>query len=347
MMWNFQITDNWEDIWSVEYQNKWIQLLQKSENSHVFFHPSLIKAWVDTYRPIRDIVPIFIFGKSEINEVFFPLVLWKMNWKNAFIKTIVPAGYSDFDYHDPIFLHIPNSIEIDTFWDSINKILNKFNYDEFICDGMHDKFCNKNLSKVTNNNCPFLDLTSINNSTALLNFFSQSLRGDIRRQIRRLNELGNLNLYEYKTYDDAITTIDIFLNEHSKRWPNAYKAPSFHKNIILNGLNTTVHFSSLNIDNIPIAWHLGFEFCKTYYYYMPAGAENYSRFSPVKIHLYHLIKRAIDLNYLKYDHLRGDETYKQGWSNGIDNVHTYLKRNNNFISKMKLNIRDIRHLISH
>lgn len=346
-MWHLQITDNWHDIWGTGYQCKWTKLLLESENSHVFFHPKLVKAWTETYIQIRSIQPIFIWGTTENNKVFFPLILWKKNIKNAFLNVIVPVGYSDFDYHDPIFEHEPTKLEVDSFWETLDILLNTYNYDEIIFDGIHDKYSPANYTKKNKDVCPYLNLSNLHTDTELLYFLSSSLRGDIRRQIRRLNELGRLNIHEYVTNEDAFSTIDKFLFEHSKKWPYSYKAPSFHRNLISNGLGSIVHFSSLNIDNTPIAWHLGFEYKKTYYYYMPIGSEAYSHYSPVKIHLYYLITRAINLNYKNYDHLRGDETYKQGWSNGIGEIYQYGRCNTKIISKVKTHIITLKKILLH
>lgn len=113
--------------------------------------------------------------------------------------------------------------------------------------------------------------------------------------------------------------------------------------MLIEGLGGATHFSTLNIEDKPIAWHLGFEYAGIYYYYMPAGDHEYSKYSPTKIHLYYLIKRAIINGLYKYDHLRGEETYKQGWSNGVDLVNSLRLSSNGIGSKIKyiaINIKD-------
>jgi CelD/BcsL family acetyltransferase involved in cellulose biosynthesis len=348
MMWRFEICEDWDVIWSDAYQERWMQIMIISPNTHVFFHPSLVKAWVKTYLPLRNISPIFFFGKETEsgNEVFFPLILWKRNWRSAFLHSIVPVGYSDFDYHDPIFTKGTDSMKLDDFWQGIGSYLKAYHPDNIILDGVHTVTLPIQYKVISEEPCPYLDLSEISSEKDLMSFFQTSLRGDIRRQIRRLSELGDLIFKDYKSFEEAKETFSLFIKEHSLKWPNAYKAPHFHENLLKEGLGTTIHFSSLNIGATAIAWHLGFEYKGIYYYYMPAGNHEYAKFSPVKIHLYYLMKRAVENKFMKYDHLKGDETYKGGWSNGVDYVKTLYWNNSSVTSSTKLFInRSVRSLI--
>lgn len=177
--------------------------------------------------------------------------------------------------------------------------------------------------------CPFLYLANITSTEQLYATLPTKLRGDIRRQTRRLNEIGTLSLRYYDSFDEATKTFQQFMASHRQKWPKAYKAPNFHKNLLQEGLRTSlVSFSTLDINEKPVAWHLGFQYKERFYYYMPAGNPEYAKFSPVKVHLFHLIDTAIAKNTCVFDHLRGDETYKDGWSNGVKHLydyHTYSK----------------------
>lgn len=186
--------------------------------------------------------------------------------------------------------------------------------------------------------CPNLDILKLPEEEALMKFFKISLRGDLRRQIRRLTEeLGELALIEYTSFDEIPPeTFETFMHHQRLRWPNAYKAPYFHENLLKSGLKAEcVHFSVLMAGNTEVAWHLGFEWNGRYYYYMPAGNQKYLKFSPVKVHLFYLVKRAIDRNLEVFDHLRGEENYKQGWSDGHQYVNTLTIIADNPISKIK------------
>jgi CelD/BcsL family acetyltransferase involved in cellulose biosynthesis len=168
-------------------------------------------------------------------------------------------------------------------------------------------------------------------------FLGTKLRGDIRRQIRRLGEMGELRFVEYASVNDVPSGLfELFMEAHRLKWPHAYKAPHFHERLVAAcGLNGPIHFSAMMLDDTPIAWHMGFEWQGVYYYYMPAGNPDYLKQSPVKLHLYHLILRAIERGYTLYDHLRCDETYKSGWSDGLQYVNNKTIHSGSVPSKIK------------
>ncbi len=344
--WSFEILTDWDEIWGKVHLARWNEYFKCAFNQHVFFESSIVKAWTDTYRPIRDLTPIFIWAKdSKGNIAFLPLVLWQRNWKNAFIRSIVPIGYSDFDYHNPIFNENPQ--DINSFWKDLQDCISqRFKYDEFIIDGITDSYTDKSSSWHQQEICPWLSLKGINNEDDLYTFLPTKLRGDIRRQIRRLNDIGTLTYQIFQTYEDAIKTFDAFMTAHRKKWPNAYKATHFHERILKEGLLTKcVHFSSLNLNNTPIAWHLGFQHKGRYYYYMPAGNYDFAKYSPVKIHLFYLIKDAIHNKFEIFDHLRGNENYKNGWSNDYQHVHSLRFYDKSIVTNIKLLILKTRRMI--
>lgn len=347
-MWKFNIIKEWDNVWSEEHLHAWNELLSQSPTSHVFFHPIVAKIWVDTYMPLRNLTPIFVWGESTSgNRAFLPLVLWEKNWKGAFMHTIIPVGYSDYDYHDPLFVNSPDDDELVAYWDELTILLQSYRADEVLLSGFRDRCITSNNSWKQGEICPSLDLTKVNSEEALMTFFGTKLRGDIRRQIRRLGEMGTLRFVEYASVKDVPDGLfEQFMNAHRLKWPHAYKAPHFHERLVAAcSVDEPIHFSAMMLDDTPIAWHLGFEFQGIYYYYMPAGNPEYQKQSPVKIHLYHLILRAIEKGYTLYDHLRGDETYKSGWSDGFQYVNDKNIHSGSVPSKIKHSILNLKALI--
>ena len=316
----------------------WMDRLQTAEVSHVFFHPILMEAWLKTYELLRQNELIIIEATSKDGNVaLLPLVLWEKGWKHAFIRCIVPVGYSDYDYHDPIFMKKPSDKSLQSYWKGLLDFLRFFKVDEINLGGIRTSYVDNRQAWVKGEICPCLNLERIHSEKELMNFFSTKLRGDIRRQIRRLNEMGELKFREFSKEDEVPEELwHQFMVAHSKKWPNAYKAPGFHWNLLKQcSLNGPVHFSTLMLADTPIAWHLGFEFKGIYYYYMPAGNPEYLKQSPVKIHLYYLICRAIAKHYQMYDHLRGDETYKSGWSDNYTYVNSLIQQSNQISAMIK------------
>lgn len=306
---------------------------------HVFFHPSIIDAWVKTYTPLRNMRVFNVKAEKNNTVVYMPLVLWRKNWRNAFLRSIGPIGYSDYDYHDPIISGILPEEDIESYWSELFEYLRlHFCPDEIVIDGITDSFIGKDFTK--GEICPLLNLERMESEDDLMAFFKTSLRGDIRRQIRRLSELGELSYQEYKSWDDiSPETFSEFMNQHSARWPNAYKAPHFHENLLKLGLKAgTVHFSTLSVAGKEIAWHLGFSFDGRYYYYMPAGNQEYFKYSPTKVHLFYLVRRAVEMKCKIFDHLRGEENYKSGWSDQFQYVNTLKIDKNAFSTYMKREI---------
>lgn len=315
-MWNFKTIDSIDD-------SLWLDHLMKAEVSHVFYHPQLMKAWMDTYRPLRDLTPITIVAtNSDGNKALLPLVLWKHNWKQGWVRSIVPVGYSDYDYHDPLFMRKPSEAELETFWTELLCFLKPYKADEVALNDMRTEVTGGAGGWKEGDICPNKNLEGMATEEDLLAFFSTNQRGDIRRQMRRLGEMGELTMREYASADEVPEELwTQFMESHRRKWPNAYKAPGFHRRLLDScSADGPVHFSALMVGDTAVAWHLGFEFRGVYYYYMPCGNADYQRQSPVKVHLYHLMARAIRKGCQNFDHLRGDEAYKDGWSDGFTHV---------------------------
>jgi CelD/BcsL family acetyltransferase involved in cellulose biosynthesis len=347
--WKINIYSSWNDVDDKSFILYWQEIINNAKNAHVFYHPTLIKAWTDTYRKIRDITPIYCVGEKNDVKVFIPLIIWKRNWKNAFIRMLIPAGYSDYDYHDPIVTDKVNKKDIYLFWENLNEIIktlgNRYQYDRFELNGLREYSITATAKKETEI-CPYCNFKEYYGFDDFLNKMRKSLRGDILRQQRRLIELGDLKyiVFDENNIEEALKELPDMLDNHSKRWPNSYKPPGFHDTIIREGLkNKIVHLSVIRIKNKTISWHLGFSYNKHYYYYMPSFLSSYSKYSPSKIHLAMLTKECFEKGIEVFDHLRGNENYKNGWANEYFTLYEIYKTEDNVGSKMRLKLQSILH----
>lgn len=338
--WTFEWITDWETIWSDDFTKKWRTWLEQSWSSHVFFHPALVKAWVETYIPLWNISPFFLIARHGDMTVFLPLVLWKRNWKNAFLREIIPVGYSNFDYHDPIIVGPTDAFKPDFFWSSLFKQLDRIDvrFDTINITGIRSQYAGSGQEWEKDEICPYCDIACFRNPEDFLPTLKSSLRGDLRRQIRRLEEQGSLSYHVYTSNElpDSLAALPEFLDLHAQRWPNAYKAPDFHENLLRHSLKEgIVHFSELRLDDKPISWHLGFVDSDRFYYYLPAINPAFAKLSPGKVHLLKCVEEAIRLNLSVYDHLRGEESYKSGWTDETEQLRNFVQLKDSIPSNIK------------
>lgn len=326
MNWTFEIIRDWNVIWSDEHRKRWLQHMDAADNAHVFFHPALAKAWVETYLPLRSLAPLFVWARQGEIQVMLPLVLWKKNWKGAFMRSVIPFGYSDFDYHDPIVIGVVTWEVMVGFWDALKEEVAKLvSFDSMEIDGVHQAFAPSWLLPDTKEACPYIDLTSFRTIEDYQETLSSKLRGDLRRVMRRLKEQGKVTIdtFHWKDIEKALSDLPLLLELHSQRWPQAYKAPYFHENLIKRSLEAGVmHFTRVSVNNTPISWIIAFVYKGRYAFWMPTMNPEFARFSPGKINLQFCIQYALENGLHTYDHLRGDELYKSKLTPNCDFVYS-------------------------
>jgi len=339
--WSIKFVTDWDEIYSPDFQGKWLFWAENAVNGHVFFHPALCMAWIDTYRPIRKLEPYFCIAENETGTVFLPLVLWHKNWKNGFQKILEPIGGSDFDYHDPLVTGCFEQSDLPMLWDKLLPYIKEkliLKVDMIVIGGVRQKgnqsnWMNEGTSYSINN------LSAITEENLFIKTLTGSLRGDIRRQIRRLSEQGEVSFYEYSfDFDDSTikNKLSPFLDAQKERWPKSYQAPGFHHRLIAQGIKSSiVSFSELRLNLEPISWHLGFRWQGVFYYYMPAISANHYPFSPGKIHLYKLIVDNIKRGTSTFDLLKGSEQYKLQWANEFTYTYKYSETSTRAISKIR------------
>ena len=334
--WEIEIISDWDEIYSIEFQKKWQKIVDEAYKPHVFFHPSLCLAWLDTYRTLRNLIPLFCVAKMGDTTLFLPLFLWKQNLKNAFRKIIVPVGFSDFDYHDPLVNTKLTPEELSAFLLAVTeKISSSLSYDEILVNGIHTDPDNNNLF-LFEETAPYIDLKEFVDGDQLLASIKNSVRGDLQRQIRRIESTGEISLKEFKSTEEIFYHLDNFKKLHSNRWPDSYIAPNFLENLISRGFDSgIIDFTTLNAGHEIISYNLGFVYFGIYYYYMPVINPDYENFSPGKIHLYYLIKRAIGYKYREFDFLRGNEKYKLDWTDKKRNLYIYKEYKKSVSSELK------------
>jgi hypothetical protein len=328
-MWKITIIQNWDEIWESSFQEKWLTIMDESPDAHVFFHPALMKAWYTTYRFIRKMEPLFVYAQCGTSTLLFPLVRWRCNWKNAFQTLIVPMGFSDFDYHDPIVSHSIGTEVLQQFYRELFLLLNDYNTISW--DGLHASFLPEFLPTVHEEICPYIAIDGFSSVNDYLEGLSKNVRKNYLRRRTNLEKEAQIQYIvcdDIAKYDSVKETIPIMLKYHAERWPRAYKAPDFHENIIKFGLESKILILYLIMAHEEVvAWRIAFAFKRKLMLYMPAFNPFFMNYSPGTLSLCFCIEDAINRNFVEIDQLRGGETYKQDWSDGNRPIYAIVKNN--------------------
>ena len=343
--WKIQVLRSWDEVEDPSFVEQWTDWAERSRGVHVFNHPRLLSAWTDAYRSLEQISPHYVIAEKEGALVFLPLVLWRRNWKNAFVRTIIPAGYSDYDYHDPLVVGDASGQLLQVFWKQLLQDVIRdaeLRYDMVDLRGM--RVPGKHFPWVKEETCPYADLRRYRDYEDYFGKLGKSLRKDIRKRTRMLEEHGRVDFHVYGPGElaAALDALAVFLGVHANRWPNAYKAPGFHEELLRKTLPAGIaHFSEIRIDNEPVSWELGFRYRKRAYSYMPAYLKEYANCSPGKVHLAFLIEDGFSNGVEIFDFMRGSEEYKEKWTDDEVALYRHGHRCSAPQSRLKLAARDM------
>jgi len=337
--WKVELYRSWDEVDSPGFAEQLRQWMEHAPDAHVFYHPVILKAWTDTMRKLQNVTPLYVVARYEEITFFLPLILWKRNWKNAFLRVIIPAGFSDFDYHDPGVSGPHTNVMMASFWTLFRQEVidsGRIGYDKVDLNGIRSPGLQRLLER--EEACPYIELNRYDNFEDYLASRSKSLRKDIRRKKRILEDAGELEYHVYGPHEleNALPSFSLFLDTHSRQWPHAFKAPGLHEALLRNCLpKGLLHFSEIRIDGVPVSWEIGFRERQRAYSYMPAYLDEYAGMSPGKVHLSFLTEECFKSDRRIFDHLRGSETYKAGWADHIAEIYAYTKDASNLQARMR------------
>lgn len=319
MLWSFSWALAWEEILQEDYRDMWHSIVTGDDAavSSPFFHPDVVMAWVESMGGKGRVQPFFLLASSDSGgRAFLPLARMKTGWKQGWIRRLRPAGDRLFDYHDPCL----SGTELEDFWTALLDNVRQFEgewYDELDLPRVRDPQLSAETNWRLSDKAPFVKLDAYADFDAYLRSRPKSLRGDARRQIRRLSETGEVayRIHDRESLSDVLDWIPKLERERETKYPGA-RLPTGYLARLAGSMspNGPVHCSSITLDGKSISWHIGFRWRGAMYWYVPIYDVAFSAWSPGKIHLYFAIEDAFQTGAHTFDFLRGQETYKAGWT---------------------------------
>ncbi len=163
---------------------------------------------------------------------------------------------------------------------------------------------------------------------------SSATRRRDRTKLRRLAELGALELVHPRDDKESLAALDMLVAQKSRALlqmgaGNLFARPGyleFYRALATDPrTKPLVHISHLNCGPRVAAVNLGLTFRSTYYHLLASyDAGQISRFGPGAAHLHDLLHYAIDRGLKMFDFTIGDESYKRDWCDGTQKLYDHL-----------------------
>lgn len=322
--WTFEWITSWDEIWASAFQEQWKAWLADSPTAHVFFEPALVRAWHDTYRPLRKLEPRFAVARHGGDGlVFLPLVCDRGGWKDAWQRALLPVGHCEFDYHDPIAVGRADEALWSSYWPALEREIVRrwLGHMDMVLLGRFRKttslgeFGYDDVDQV-----PYVDVTGCN---SIVEFLAggdhKKLRQDVGRKLRKLDEHGTPELRMYRDGEAGKLKqiLSRFAEEHHRRWPSASTPYSFYSLLADHcDLGNTLVFSELVSGGEPLSWKVCFRYGKLFFMYVQAMCKEHEDYYPGIIHSYMCIDWAIKAGCHTVFLGRGNENWKSAWADG-------------------------------
>ncbi|HEB85543.1 MAG TPA: GNAT family N-acetyltransferase [Gammaproteobacteria bacterium] len=304
-----------------------LPLWERTTARDVFNHPEWLHVVGNIFPEARKICLRVMVAEEMI--AYWPFQIRCGGVKELWANLIEPVGSSKSDYITPLINKEYGTDEIlGLMFTKLSQFLNfhtilhvpKTTFNDAEIDSLSHLFSVDGLFHLAEkNSCPRMFFTGTYDET--IKAWSSSLRGDVRRQMRRLGEQGVLTIKVYEGFvADRLSVLEkMHLNEWgSKGMPSEFSDPcelEFYRGAVQALPFNMVHYSEVLLDGEPISCHLGFISNSWLYWYKPTYNMDYQVFSPGKVHLALLSKWGIENGLIGIDFLQGAEAYKNLWAN--------------------------------
>jgi CelD/BcsL family acetyltransferase involved in cellulose biosynthesis len=161
---------------------------------------------------------------------------------------------------------------------------------------------------------------------------SKRMRGDVRRQIRRLEAFGPVSLDVAQTREEVGERLDTLIEMHKANWIARRGRSDLEDPAAVAFLRTlaeqlpieSLHVSEVRVAGRPVASHFGFQEAGVLRWYKPAFARDWQVYSPGKVHIALAARAHIADGGREIDFMQGEESYKFEWADQCPLTRSYL-----------------------
>jgi len=325
--WTFEWQRSWREIWGASFANQWQRLLDTATWSHVYHRPELVRRWAETVGCACGAEPHFGLATSSSGaQVLLPWIVVPQGGRFVVRRTLESAGRELFGYHTPLLAGAgPSEIDWNDFWLQARASADSA-CDQALFRLIEPEFSAGLSLQRASEECPILPLGECADLDAVLGRCSSSHRVDVKRQLRRAREHGDVTLWSAGPSESA-AALDSFRRElwpaYRAVWENRSAKSTLVEPAVESFLELAAsvgvqegwtHYSVLRVGRTPVAWHLGFVDRGRLYYWVPTHDMSWANYSPGKLLLAELAALGCRLRWREIHFLTGNHAYKSAWN---------------------------------
>ena len=313
-------------------KENWGKLLKKNRYDNVHLTYEWLKTWWDFYGEGKDLFILLVKKDSEVVGIA-PLMISSLKiFPGIELRRVEFIGTGLSDYHDLIIAEEKREV-LKAIFDHLKS------YDKWqLIRLRHLSECSGNLpylrQTVNSHNwrvvdrvavrCPYIPLDTPWD-VYFKKSISRNLRRDVKKRINKLKKIGEIRYKRVTDKDEILKYLDSIFSIHQKRWEVKKERCFFplwverNKNFLrkiteIFGLKGWLALLLLFSNNRIIAYMYCFSYNDKMYAWNTAFDFDYFQFSPGKVLHKYAIEDLMRSDYKEFDLMRGDETYKLGWT---------------------------------
>lgn len=354
--WRIKIFRGEPDTLPTEVKSAWDSMSTTDNQSTIFQDRRFVGLWFSEKSVANGGRLVVCYARSTDDqlEAILPMVQIPGSIRSLWTKRLLAAGEPNFDFQDPLVSSRNSFFQRRvTFWEAFRSELAKIGFSRFTIARTHREYlpdhCERDASEQTWKS----SLEGFHSLDEFLSARSSNLRGDVKRRLRRINDIGSVeyNIFPPDSIAEASQELNLMQRAYEDLWEgkpaaSLFRAPgmaTWYRSLIQTYLPTgTLHFSRLLCGGQAIAWHFGFLHHGVLHWYKPTYGKKFASLSPGKILLAKVIEEGVRRGWKAVDYGPGMEPYKLQWATESAQMFRWEWNSSNGISRIVNQVRQHR-----
>lgn len=341
-----------------EYGQQWNKLLQNSDTNVVFLTYEYCRSWWEIFGKDREILVLLAQKDSEVVGIA-PLTITTTHGLGRTVSVVEFLGTVQSDYMDFI-VGSDKEVVLDAFYGylwSIRSRWEEVRLTQIPEDSPTIQLSQAHLETLKR---PFCFRQGSDCMAILIEGQENKVQKKVnqqrtlRRYINRLKDMGQLEYGHAQSTQECFSYLDRFFQLHINRWqgtltPSTFyheDARLFYRKLIQHlAPKGWIRLAYLNLNDVPIALMLGFEYNGSLSLHRSAYDRLYYKYSPGRIIVRYAVQYCLDNGLGDLDLLAGIEEYKGYITNEVRDtkeIHVYKSSVRKFRGQLKYTARKSR-----